>query len=149
MEGKIELDNIPKLYRYICHFDEISYLNDTKLEQRIPGVKSAVREVINVSTFYPNKKYEERRITDLEIQNNECEFSVSSGESRMHAVLRHLRNAIAHGNIKNFSNQYELHDFWTTKQNSKVPIMKESAHGRLPKRLVIKIITLFNDVLDN
>ena len=149
MKGQMNLSGQTVLYRFIYHYSEIELLNDKELKAMIPGLKDFLKQIHDLSVFRSQKKYKVDEVHLLEKKDNSCEFTTKSDESQFHSILRHLRDSIAHGLIKDVGNQYEFMDVIIhNKYNKAKYSQEETAHGRLSRQLVKNMMQCIVDVLD-
>ena len=133
--------NIRSFYKFLYYYSDFDGLTDHQLYVRYPATKVAFDIIVKGSTFFLINEYGNNVDVNSPLLENISFFSKTSDESRIHSIIRHLRNSIAHGNIIANGNRYVFYDYKVVNQKRRT--QKETARCMVSKTIINGIINLF------
>lgn len=135
---------IPKNYKELCidflyRYSELANVRtNEELNKRVKNLSKDVIKIIPYGDISLLTKTELQNYKGTELKNESIYCTNCGGSSKPIAFLRHLRNAIAHGNLNQEGKFFILED-WDN--NNKTNI---TAIGKFDKTKIKQILELFH-----
>lgn len=128
------------LYIFLNAYENkrLKYLKEGELLLKYPSMKDVHTIISSICTDEKTKA--ELKQVDINTLNNE--FYFTSHCSKMLGVLYHLRNSIAHANIRKVNDDVYIEDFNTSKTNP-----EHTAKGKLSFKTIEEIVEITKKIM--
>lgn len=124
-------DEIIIFYKFLCQYESIKSINrDKLLNTHYPNCSYQFKKLIPRQSLII-KSAAELQTVKLTINNA---FYFTNNSTKLLSFLRHLRNAIAHGNITKKNKQYIIKDYSHS---------QPTAIGVINAEIIISVINIF------
>lgn len=124
-----------KCLDYLYGYAKISKANsNADLDKKYPTLRSAVTKIIPNSMISIEKISKLKKYKNMNLSN---EIIYCTGKSKVISFLRHLRNSIAHGYLREKGNYFILEDWDDSKKTNL------TAKGRFTQKRIENVLNLF------
>ena len=134
--------SIPNNFKGLCidflyAYSDIETIRTNKeLDKKINNLSKDIINIIPTEEVKNIKQKDLQQYKGIKLEN-ECILCTNGNESKSISLLRHLRNSIAHGNLHQNGNYFELEDWDNSKKDNL------TALGKFDKNRIKRLLELF------